>query len=300
MGVDLAILESNACKEAGIKKRIIGVARFSDPAAKDELEKNDIETVTADLSEPDEVNDLELTANVIYMVAKKFGTSGAEDLTWVMNTLVPGYVARHFQKSRIVVFSTGCVYPLVDPVNGGCTEDVDPDPIGTYATSAMGREMMFNYAARKWQTEICHYRLNYSIDLRYGVLHDIASKILAGEVIDLSAGHFNCIWQGDAISQALLCLLQCSNPPAIFNVTGPEQVCTKYAANRLAEYLEIQVSYTGEAGNVYLSNSAKATALFGKPGVDLETLIKWQANWIQKGGRSLGKATKFEKTDGKY
>ncbi len=300
MGVNLAVMAARAIKEAGVKKRVVGVARFSNPIAKEILEQEGIETTIADLSNPEEVNRLELVKNVIYMVAKKFGTDGAEDLTWVMNTLVPGYVARHFRKSSIVSFSTGCVYPLVAAESGGCTEETQPAPLGNYASSALGREMMFNYACRTWGTKVCHFRLNYSVDLRYGVLHDICQKIMADEIIDLSAGHFNCIWQGDAVSQALLCLQLVSSPAKVINITGPEIVTTKYAATQMAKILNKKVTFTGEPKKTFLANASKAIEVFGKPKVDIETLLDWQAEWILQGGRTLGKPTKFEVSDGKF
>lgn len=300
MGISLATLAKRAIEQAGVQKKVIGVARFSSPESEEELKCAGVDTIKCDLSDPDEVAKLPKVANAIYMAAKKFGTEGQEDLTWVMNTLVPGYVARHFKDSRIVVFSTGCVYPFVRAHDGGCSEDVAPNPVGDYAISCLGREMMFNYAARTWKTPICQYRLNYSIDLRYGVLHDIAVKVLNEEVVDLEAGHFNAIWQGDANAQALLCLEHCSDSVEIMNVTGPEIGNVRETALKFAKLFGKEVKFKGEPGPIYLNDSSKATSLFGYPRVSLDTLIKWQAHWIQSGGRTLGKPTKFEKTDGKY
>lgn len=301
MGVDLGILAKKAAKLAGVDKKVIGVARFSNPDAKTELEDAGIETISCDLLDPEAVSKLPNCKNVIYMAAKKFGTQGDESMTWAMNTLVPGYVARHFKESRIVVFSTGCVYPLADSVEGGSTEDITPNPIGDYAMSCMGREMMFNYGSKQWGTEICQFRLNYSVDLRYGVLHDIAQKILNNEVVDLNSSHFNVIWQGDACSQAILCLGQCSNPPNIMNITGPELASVKLTAEKLANHMNKKVTFSGTpGGKTYLNNSEKATALFGYPKYNIDTLIKWQAHWVLNGNKSLGKATKFEVTNGKF
>ncbi len=300
MGVNLAVMAKRAIDLAGVQKRVLGVARFSDPEAQNILESAGVETRKCDLSNPDEVASLEKMKNVIYMVAKKFGTDGSEDITWVMNTLVPGYVVRHFKDSNIVDFSTGCVYPLVDALEGGCDETVKPAPIGDYATSAYGREMMFNYACRMWQTKVCHFRLNYSVDLRYGVLHDICQKIIKDEVVDLSTGHFNCLWQGDAVAQAILCLKLCSCPATPINITGPETLTMKDVAVKMAKLLGKQVQFVGSPGKTYLSNSMQATKEFGYPSKSVDELIQMQVKWLQNGGKSLGKPTKFEVTDGKF
>lgn len=300
MGIDLAIMAKRACQVAKVDKRIIGVARFSNPSNIALLQKHGIETVSCDLSDLKALEKLETTTNVIFMAAKKFGSEQSESDTWVMNTLVPGYVARHFRDSRIVCFSTGCVYPLTTPADPAPDENTQPSPIGTYATTALGREMMFNHAAKTWQTKVSHFRLNYAIDLRYGVLHDICKSVIHGEVIDLKAGHFNCIWQGDAIAQALLCLEHCSAVPFIINSTGPETLSTQQTAEKFAKHFNTTVTFKNSPERTYLSNAGRAHQIFGYPSVSADTLIQWQAQWIQNDGVTLNKPTKFEVSDGKF
>lgn len=301
MGVTLALMARRAAEEAGVKKRIIGVARFSDPEQKKKLENTGVETISSDLLDPEAVARLPEVANVIYMAAKKFGTEGNEDVTWAMNVVAPTHVIHRYKKSKIVAFSTGCVYPLVKAADGGCDESVKPAPIGDYAQSALGRERVFGYGSRVFGTPVCLYRLNYAVDLRYGVLHDIAQTILAGRPVDLSASHFNAIWQGDANRQALLCLKLASSPAVPVNITGPETVSVKYAATLLAEHLGKNVSFQGEPGGaVYLNNASFATEKFGYPSMSMHELIRRQAAWLKKGGRSLGKPTHFEVTTGTY
>lgn len=301
MGVTLALMAKRAAQEAGVKKRIVGVARFSDQEQKRKLENAGIETISCDLLDPEAVAKLPDAPNVVYMAAKKFGTDGNEDVTWAMNVVAPTHVIHRYKKSRIVAFSTGCVYPLVTATQGGCDENVKPAPIGDYDQSALGRERVFGYASRVYGTPVCLYRLNYAVDLRYGVLHDIAQTILAGRPVDLSASHFNAIWQGDANRQALLCLRLASSPAVPVNITGPETVSVKYAATLLAEHLGKGVSFQGEPGGaVYLNNASFAAEKFGYPSVSMHELIRLQAAWLKKGGRSLGKPTHFEVTTGKY
>ena len=214
-----------------------------------------------DLLDRDAVRALPRVKNVIFMAGRKFGTSGGgENMTWAMNTAVPANVAEHFRGSRIVVFSTGCVYPLATAASGGCTEETRPEPLGEYAQSCLGRERIFEYYASRYGTEVLQFRLNYAIDLRYGVLYDIASAINDGRAVNNSVGSFNAIWQGDVNDWALRSLEYCSNPAAVLNVTGPETTSVEYAAKRLGELLGKPVCYSqpvsGEFG--YLSNAAKA------------------------------------------
>ena len=218
-----------------------------------------------------------------------------------MNVLAPAHIAEHFRDSRIVVFSTGCVYPLVGAASGGCTEEVAPAPVGEYSQSCLGRERIFEYHSAKYGTEVLLFRLNYSVDLRYGVLHDIARRIWEGRPVDNTVGSFNVIWQGDANSCALRALELAASPPAILNVTGPETASVEETARELGRLLGKTVAFTGKAGDrCYLSNSAKMCRLFGRPTVPLAQLIRWQAGWIADGGESIGKPTHFEVNDGKF
>jgi nucleoside-diphosphate-sugar epimerase len=236
------------------------------------------------------------------MVGRKFGTQGREDLTWATNVVVPDNVAQHFKHSRIVAFSTGCVYPLVSAASGGCSEATPPNPVGEYAQSCLGRERVFSYWSRVHGTPVCLFRLNYAVDLRYGVLYDIGRRVLESKPVDLTASHFNVIWQADANHRALYALEHCTSPPMPLNVTGPETVSVRYAAETFARLLDTEVELTGDetGSRVYLSNAARANALFGYPSVPLLTMIRWQADWLRSGGRSLGKPTHFEVVDGEF
>lgn len=301
MGGTLGRRAVNAIKEAGVSKQVIGVSRFSSPDDRKKLEEWGIRTIVCDLLDQESVRKLPQTPNVIFMAGRKFGTDGSEDITWAMNTLVPGYVAEHFRKSSIVVFSTGCVYPLRSIKDGGCSENDAPNPVGEYSQSCLGRERIFQFASRNWGTKVTIYRLNYAIDLRYGVLHDIAMQIKKGEPVCDTVPHFNAIWQGDANDYAIRALETASAPATVLNVTGPETISTRYAATELARQMKMPLSFTGtEGGCAYLNNAAKLHGMMGYPHISLAQMISWQAQWIANGGESLGKQTHFEVNNGKF
>ena len=301
MGVTLGILAANAIRQAGVDKRVIGVARFSDEDARRQLEEHGVETIRCDLLDREAVAALPDAHNVIYMAGRKFGTQGQEDLTWAMNVTVPANAAHRFAQSRIVVFSTGCVYPLVRPDQDGCTEETPLSAVGEYAQSCLGRERVFAHGARAHGTPVCLFRLCYAIDLRYGVVHDIGEPIMRGEPVDLSAASFNCIWQGDANHQALFALQHAASPAVPLNVTGPETLSTRDVAGQLASLLDKPVDFSGDEGpRCYLIDASRALGLFGPPSVSAEQLIRWQAHWLRIGGRSLGKPTHFQTTDGNF
>ncbi|MDD3117822.1 MAG: hypothetical protein PHQ27_01465 [Victivallales bacterium] len=302
MGMTLAAMAVKACRNAGVEKNIYGVARFSDPESVQKLEEHGVKTIKCDLLNREELKSLPAVPNIIYMAGRKFGTDGSEDLTWAMNAVCPAFVAETFAASNIVAFSTGCVYPLRSVREGGCTEAIAPAPVGEYSQSCLGRERVFQYYSRKNGTKILLYRLNYAIDMRYGVLHDIASKIINDEPVDASVGHFNIIWQGDANNYALRCLEHCSNPPALMNITGPETVSVKYAAEYMGAKMGKKVTYSApEFGDrCYLNNADKALSLFGYPTISVRQMLDWQAEWLLHGGRSLGKPTHFEVNNGKF
>lgn len=301
MGHTLGRQAMRAVRRAGARKRIFGVSRFSDPAQREKIQEAGIETITCDLLEPSEVEKLSDAPNVVFMAGRKFGTGGNEHLTWAMNTIVPSLVARRFFRSRIVVFSTGCVYPLVRPERGGCNESDPVGPVGEYAMSCLGRERIFEHYSRIRGTKTAIVRLNYSIDMRYGVLHDIASSVFARGRVDISVPAFNVIWQGDATEQILRTFGVCSDPPFIINITGLEQTSTKEIAVNMAELMDREVSFTSEEGEkALLSDSSKAAALFGISRVPLATMVRWTAHWVENGGASVGKPTHFEVHDGEY
>lgn len=297
MGPTLAGLAKAALPD----RRIIGVARFSEASAKAWLEARGIETLSCDLLDEAAIRRLPKASNVIFMAGRKFGAEGDLSLTWAMNAHVPALVAQAFAGSRIVAFSTGCVYPFV-PVSGkGADETVPPNPPGEYAQSCVGRERMFEYFSRKFKTPGRLFRLNYAIDMRYGVLHDIATKIVRDQPIDVSLGHVNFIWQGDASAQALRCLAYCDTPTSPINVSGPEILAVRDLAARLGARLGRKPIIVGkEEPTAWITDTSQAVSLFGRPIVDSEKLIDWTADWIARSMPSLGKPTKYEVRDGRY
>jgi hypothetical protein len=301
MGPSLAKLARRAADKAGIKKRIIAVARFSDASLPAELAAQGIETIASDLLEPGELEKLSDIPNVIFMAARKFGTAGAEYLTWAMNTYLPGLVASRFRNSRIVTFSTGNVYPLRAVAEGGAIESTPTAPVGEYAQSALGRERMFEYGSAKWGTQVAILRLNYAIDLRYGVLLDIGQSVYHKRPIDLRMPLVNVIWQGDANSWCLRSFVHCQSPPFVLNITGPETLSVRDIALEFGRHFGIGPHFNSQEGpTALLNNATKAQQLFGKPIVTPSEMIEWVAHWIKQGGAMHGKPTHFQTRDGKF
>jgi nucleoside-diphosphate-sugar epimerase len=297
MGPTLAGLAKAALPD----RRIIGVARFSDPGVKDWLQARGIETINCDLLDEAALRALPQAPNIVFMAGRKFGAEGDPSLTWAMNAHVPALVAQAFPRARIVVFSTGCVYPFVKVDGKGADESVPPNPPGEYAQSCVGRERMFEYFSKQYSTPGRLFRLNYAIDMRYGVLHDIASKILHGTPIDVSLGHVSFIWQGDAAAQALRCLVHCEVPTSPINVSGHEILAVRDVAAKLGALLGRKPVIVGsEQPTAWLTDTSQATKLFGLPMVDTERLIAWTADWVARSMPSLGKPTKYEVRDGRY
>jgi len=297
IGPTIARMVHSATQAAGAKKRLIAVARRPVPA----LAAEGIETLTCNLLNSAAVRKLPRVENIIYMVGRKFGSTGNEPLTWAINVIVPHHVARTFTASRIVAFSTGCVYPIMDVKTGGATEETPADPVGEYAMSCLGRERMFDHFSRTRGLRVVHLRLNYAAELRYGVLVDVATSVFNGRAVDLTTGFANVIWQGDACDKAIRALALADSPPTVLNVTGPEIISIRDVARHFARLFGKDAIFTGrQNGRGYLSNAARADALFGGPTVTLDRLIKWTAHWITAGGENLGKPTHFETQNGKY
>jgi nucleoside-diphosphate-sugar epimerase len=301
MGPTLSRMARRALDALGTRDRVIAVSRFSSAKAEQSLRECGIETIRCDLLDRDAVAALPDAPNVIFMAGQKFGTRDAPSSTWAMNVVLPSIAAERYAQSRIVAFSTGNVYPLSSVMGGGSRESDAPAPIGEYAMSCLGRERIFEDAAARRGTRVAIVRLNYAIDLRYGVLVDIASRVLTGEPIDVRMGHVNVLWQGDANDWALRCLAHASAPPFVVNVTSRETLSVRELAARIGELLHRAPTFTGtEAPDALLSNASLAHSLFGPPSVPTSTLLEWVAEWVQSGQPLLGKPTHFEERTGAF
>jgi len=301
MGPTLAQLIRRSADAAGTKTRVLGVARFTDQHLPDALRAQGIEPIACDLLERDQLAKLPDAKNVIFMAARKFGTTGAPHLTWAINTQVPALVADRYRHSRIVCFSSGNVYPLVPVIHGGADEQAPVGPQGEYAQSVLGRERVFEHASERWGTKVAILRLNYAIDLRYGVLVDIARAVFEGRAVDVRMPLVNVMWQGDANSVALRSISHCDSPPFVLNLTGPETLSTRWIAQQFAERFGVNASFTGEeSAHALLNNARKCHQLFGYPAVTVGEMMDWIAEWIAQGGASSNKPTHFQTRDGKF
>jgi nucleoside-diphosphate-sugar epimerase len=297
MGPTLARL----AKRATPARRVIGVARFSDPSVRDQLGAAGVETIACDLLDPAAIAALPDAPNVVFAAGHKFGASGNPGLTWAMNTYVPALVAERYKASRIVAFSTGNVYGLTRVGQAGANESTPPAPLGDYAQSCLGRERMFEYFSHRHGTPGRIVRLNYAIDMRYGVLLDVAAKVQRGEPVDVTMGHVNVIWQGDANTQVLRCLARCTTPTTPINCTGPETISIRWLASAFAARFGVAARVVGtEAETALLSDTSEAARLFGYPLVPLGRMLDWVADWVKAGGASFNKPTKFEVRSGDF
>jgi nucleoside-diphosphate-sugar epimerase len=301
MGPTLARMARRAMDAAGVAHRVIGVSRFSSAGQQRELEAHGIETIRCDLLDETALARLPEAPNVVFMAGRKFGSSGDEPLTWAMNTHLPALICSRYRRSRIVAFSTGNVYGLTPLGRGGSREDDAPGPIGEYAMSCLGRERMFQHFSGAYQIPVAILRLNYAVEMRYGVLADLAGRVFRQEPVDLTMGYFNVIWQADANAMALAALPQTSTPPLIVNVAGPEELSVREVCLELARLAKTDVSFIGhEAEDALLSDGSRGWALLGRPRVDATQVLTWTANWVRRGGESLGKPTHFESRAGQF
>jgi nucleoside-diphosphate-sugar epimerase len=301
MGPSMARLAKQAADKAGVKKRIIGVSRFSDPEKRSGLEAEGIETIAADLLNEAHLQNLPDAPNIIYLAGNKFGTTGKEPFTWAMNAYLPGRVAERYKNSRIVAFSTGNVYPFLPIHSGGPSEEHPVAPVGEYGQSCLGRERIFQYFSQQYHIPTLIYRLNYAIDLRYGVLLEIAKAVYEGKPVDLTTGCVNVIWQGDANEIALRALKHCEVPAKILNVTGPETISVKWLAEQFAQLFGREPLFINEVQpTALLNNASEAHRIFGYPRVTLKQMIGLTASWLKGGGKTLNKPTHFQERKGQF
>jgi nucleoside-diphosphate-sugar epimerase len=301
MGPTLARMLRVAADALGDDRRVIAVSRFRDATAVQRLTSARVETISCDLTDASAVANLPHAPNIIFMAGQKFGTRDDPSVTWAMNAAVPTLVAQQYPASRIMVFSTGNVYPLTKVSHGGSREDDPLKPVGEYAQSCVARERIFTYYAARHDTPLAIMRLNYAIDLRYGVLVDIAARVHAGRAVSLAMGSANVIWQGDANACAIMALSRASTTPFVVNVTGSEIISVRDVATRFGVLFGRPPQLEGrEGGDALLSDTALMRRTLGPPGVSLDTMIEWVAAWIRAGGVTLGKPTGFEARDGQF
>jgi nucleoside-diphosphate-sugar epimerase len=301
MGPTLARMARRASDLAGVRRRVVGLARFSEPGLEARLHAWGVETVRCDLLDGDGLARLPDAANVLYLVGMKFGSTGQEARTWAVNCWLPGLVCQRFRQARCVAFSTGNVYGLSPVARGGSVESDPPSPAGEYAMSCLGRERVFEHFSRTCRTPVALLRLNYATEMRYGVLIDLALRVREGRPIDLAMGHLNAIWQADASAMALAAFGLVSVPPRVLNVAGPELLSVRRVSEQLGTLLSRDVTFQGtESPEALLSNGQLAHRLFGYPRVSAGRLLHWIADWLGRGGETWARPTHFEVRDGKF
>lgn len=301
MGPTLAVLAQRAAESARHKLEVIAVSRFSNAQSREWLESRGVKTIPCDLLEREQVARLPESANVVYLVGLKFGTSGNPALTWAVNTVVPALVAERYPSARICALSTGNVYPMVPVADAGATESNPLTPIGEYPNAAVARERVLQYFSQKQGTPMAILRLFYAVEMRYGVIADIARKVHAGEEIDLANGHFNCIWQGDANEMILRSLSLAQSPATIWNLCHPQILRVREVATELGRMLGKEPHFrSSESSTALVANANAICERLGEPSTSLREVMQWTADWVKGGGKDLGKPTHFEVRDGRY
>lgn len=301
VGPSLARMIKRASDAAGTKRRIIGAARFSRASEAAKLDAHGIETIKCDLLDPAQLEKLPDAPHVVYMAGQKFGTTGNQALTWAMNSFLPGLVCQRYKRSRIVAYSTGNVYAITPVTLGGSLETDEPGPVGEYSMSCLGRERIIEHFSRIHKTPTALIRLCYACEMRYGVLVDMAQRVLTEQPIDVAMGCLCMIWQGDANVMTLLSFDHVASPPFVVNVVGPEILSVRRLCDEFGELLGKKPRFAGaEAPDALLANGQKSARLFGYPRVSVGQVVRWTADWVKRGGESLGKPTHFETRDGKY
>ena len=301
MGPTLAARLQAAINQSGADATVVAVSRFSDPAARSWLTVRGVQTIAADLMEPEIYTELPDADQVIYLIGTKFGTRQNPSHTWAINTLAPANAMRRYRSAKMVALSTGNVYAFSSVDSGGSMESDPLQPVGEYACAAVGRERIFEHFCHQNKTPVALIRLNYATDLRYGVLTDLATQVASGLPIDVTQGYFNCIWQGDANDLIIRSLALAANPAKPLNVTSLETFAVRDVAQRVADRMGKQVTFTGrEAKTALLSNASHCQSLLGGPKTPMDKVIDWVADWVAGGGRLLGKPTHFEVRDGGF
>lgn len=301
VGPSLAIMAARACKEAGLEKRVMAASIFDRSGSAELMASYGVEIIDTNFSDPAQLAALPDCPNIIFMAGKKFGTTENQSATWAVNVLLPAKVCERYPDSNFVVFSTGNVYGDVAILSGGSVEGDEPNPDGEYGQTCLGRERVFEHYARENGTKSLLFRLNYAIELRYGVLFDIANTVYQEKPVSLGRGVYNCIWQGDVCEYAIRSLLHTANPPAALNVTGPQCLSTRWTAEVFGEIFGKKPVFSGEEQPAGIfSNTTKLGGLMGMPMTSLQEMIRMQADWILSGGESIDAPTHFEQVDGKY
>ena len=301
MGPTLCVRAQRAVKAASSSTQVIAISRFSDKKQQAWLKSEGVKTIPCDLMDREAVRKLPEAWHVIYLVGMKFGTQANPALTWAVNALIPDYVCDRYKAAQIVALSTGNVYPLSRVAHAGSVESDALVPLGEYANACVARERIFEYKAQQHELAVVSIRLNYAIDLRYGILVDLAQKILTGNPVDLTMGYFNCIWQGDANDMILRSLPFATTPASALNLTGLEIHSVRETAQKLGHLMNKPVKFTGaESDTALLNNSTKAHQLLGHHPVSMDQMLQWTATWVQSGNPTLNKPTHFQVRDGTF
>ncbi|MEZ4699481.1 MAG: NAD-dependent epimerase/dehydratase family protein [Rhodothermales bacterium] len=301
MGPTLCVMAKRAAEAARHRLVVVAVSRFSDEASRMWLEERGVRTIPCDVLDREAVGRLPDAGHVVYLVGMKFGTKQNPSLTWAINTLAPAIAVERYAGARVVALSTGNVYPFVDAGSAGATEEIPLAPIGEYANACLGRERIYRYASERFQTPLASVRLNYAVELRYGVLVDLAQRIARGEPVDLTMGYLNCIWQRDANDMILRSFPLAGLPAAPVNLTGTATLSVRHLAQRLGALMDLPVAFAGsEAPTALLNDARKTAALLGEPETALESMLSWTANWVKSGGTTHGKPTHFQVRDGGF